>query len=340
MNAKFTFINRRNEGVNLDLDAQINNFIYAKRVKRLSEKTIKTYGQSLNAFAKWYVQQEQKTIDSELLRAYIHYLTYEKRRWDDHPTSPVGEKGLSNRTVNNTIRNLKVFFNFLVDEKIISAAPSMALDYQTEDKDTFEVFTDEDIINLLSAPNKRVYTGRRDYVMMLVLIDTGLRIGELTSLLCSDIDFKMSHIVIRAEIAKNKKTRVIPISRKTLKELQDLIEYMNIEEDDYIWLTQFGERYYADTFSKMLKKYGKRAGVADARVSPHTFRHYFAVKFLKLGGDPIALMRILGHTSLHMTERYVRYTQSDLSEQHKPASPVTNLIDKGNEKKRGKRMFL
>lgn len=55
----------------------------------------------------------------------------------------------------------------------------------------------------------------------------------------------------------------------------------------------------------MPKLYAKRVGVTDARVSAHTFRHYFAVKFLCDGGDPIALARILGHSSLDMTQVYV-----------------------------------
>lgn len=339
MNAKFTFINRKKQVANFDFDAQVSNFLFSKKIEKRTEKTLLTYRQTLEAFRKWMIEREISEITPETMRDYIHYLTYEKRRWDDHPTSPVGEVGLSPRGVNNIIRILNIFFNYLVSERVITNSPMENIKYQPEDNDTFEVFTDDDVMRLLSAPNRRVYTGWRDYCMMLTLIDTGLRIKELTSMKVSDIDFKLRQIVVRAEVSKTKTARVVPVSNKTLKELERLIEYMNIEKDDYVWLTQFGERYYADTFAKMLKKYGKKAGIEDARVSPHTFRHYFAVKFLKSGGDPIALMRILGHTSLTMTERYVKYTKSDLSEQHEKASPVVNLIGHSNERKSGKKLF-
>ncbi|WP_249267727.1 tyrosine-type recombinase/integrase [Paenibacillus odorifer] len=214
-----------------------------------------------------------------------------------------------------------------------------SVSYQREEKGRFEVFSDEDVIRLLSAPNRKVYTGRRDYCMMLVLVDCGLRIKELTGLRVSDVDFKLRQIVVRAEIAKSNTTRVVPVSQRTLKELEKLISYMDVEGSDYLWLTQFGERYLGDTFGKMLKLYAKRVGVIGPRVSPHTFRHYFAVKFLRGSGDTIALSRILGHVSLDMTQVYVRFTGTDLQEQHDKASPVMQLIDSGNEKKRGKRVF-
>ncbi|GAA4867643.1 tyrosine-type recombinase/integrase [Paenibacillus vulneris] len=339
-NQKFTFINKTDRPLKFDLERAINEYLAVKRLEKRSIKTITTYEQTLRQFQTWYNEStEHDSITVDTMRAYIHFLTFEKRRWDDHPTSPDGEVGLSARSVNNLMRNLKVFFNQLVKDRKISYNPMDGLSYQTEDKDTFEVFTDEEVIRLLDAPNKRIYTGLRDHCMMLVLADTGLRCGELTHLKISDVDLKLRQITVRAEIAKTNTTRVIPISKFTAKALDKLISYMNVNEDDYLWLTQFGERYYADSFSKMLKKYGKKADITKARVSPHTWRHYFAVKFLRSGGDPIALARLLGHTSLNMTQVYVKYSRTDLHEQHDKASPVANLIDNGNERKRGKTRF-
>lgn len=338
-NPKFTFVSRRERPLTLDLERAITDFLYSKRIEKRAGKTLEAYEQTLVQFRKWFDNQPEKTIDTDVIRKYIHYLTFEKIRWDDHPTSPNAGVGLSARTVNNTIRNLNVFFNYLLKERIISYTPMEPINYQPEEKETFEVFVDEEVLRLLDAPNKRVYTGFRDYCMMLVLCDTGLRIGELTHLKISDVDLRMRHITVRAEIAKTNAARILPVSKRTAKELEKLISFMNVSDDDYLWLTQFGERYYADSFGKMLRKYGKKAGVTTARVSPHTFRHFFAVKFLRSGGDPIALARLLGHTSLEMTQVYVKYTRSDLREQHDKASPVANLIDGGNERKRGKMRF-
>jgi integrase/recombinase XerD len=336
---KYMFVSRKTSSSKIVLEREVSQFIEAKRLARRSERTISAYSQVLDQFSKWYDEKGKPSIDGDLLSEYIQFLTYNKVRWDDHPTSPEAGAGLSARTVNNVIRVLRIFFNHLVKERKIAESPALSVGYQKEKKETFEVFTDEEVLQLLSAPNLRVYTGRRDYCMMLVLCDCGLRIKELTNLRISDVDFKLRQITVRAEISKTKTTRIAPISVKTAKELEKLISYMDLEDNDYLWLTQFGERYYGDTFAKMLKLYAKRVGVTRPRVSPHTFRHYFAVKFLREGGDPMALARILGHTSLNMTQVYVKYTGTDLREQHDKASPVASLIDDGNERKRGKRIF-
>jgi integrase/recombinase XerD len=257
-------------------------------------------------------------------------------KWDDHPTNPNGTVGLSPRTINNTIRNLKSLFNWATAEKYYSESPMANIKYQTQDEEHFEVFSDDQVLKLLQEPHRKSFTGFRDYVMMLVLIDTGMSIGELTSLKVSDIDFQLNQIVIPGSVTKTKQTRVAPISHITSHELRELIAYCNLEEDDYVWITQFRERYMADTFGKMLKKYAKKAGITNVRVSPHTFRHYFATKFLLNGGDPVALQRILGHRDIKMISIYVKYTKADLREQHERYSPVLSLNPTSPHKKRGK----
>lgn len=336
---KFVFATRKKGGVTFDFDAELERFLYAKRLAKRSPDTIEIYEQTMKQFRRWYTDCGETIITADLMRRYVAYLTEEKTRWDDHPTSPKKDVGLSPRSVNNIIRNMRVFFNYLVGERVISFNPVNAVNYQTDKKDTFEVFTDDEVKRLLAAPNRKVYTGLRDACMMLVMIDCALRIKELTSLKVSDVDFKLRQITVRAETSKTGTTRVCPFSRETAAELTKLLDMMNAEDDDYLWLTQFGERYYGDTFAKLLKNYATRAGISGPRVSPHTFRHYSAVSMIRAGSDPFTVMRILGHTTLTMTEKYIRFTGGDIREQHEKASPVTRIVADGNEKKRGKRRF-
>lgn len=339
MNAKFTVRKRRGKtSVNIDLEKWLDKFLDNKRLANRSEKTIKTYRQSIGKFIDWLGETNRK-LDSDSVTEYIRYLKFEKERWDDHPTSPTAGTGVSPRTINNIMRNVKVFCNFLLKENVISQVPTANVSYQKESNDTFEVFSDDDVMKLIAAPNQRVYTGFRDYVMMLVLIDTGLRISEMTGVRLCDVDFATRQIYIRAENVKTRIGRFVPISAKTAKELDRLNEMTGATGEDYLFMTQFGERYYADTFAKMLKKYGKKAGLTGVRVSPHTFRNYMAIKYLKNGGDPFSLMRILGHTDISMTNRYVKYSDVDVSSFHEIASPVRSLLDKGNSRKRGAKLF-
>jgi integrase/recombinase XerD len=339
LDVKFNVKRRRGKvNPNIDLEHLLEKFLDSKRLSNRSEKTIKTYRQSIGKFIEWLTANDRK-LEPDSITEYIRYLKFEKERWDDHPTSPKAGVGISPRTINNIVRNIKVFCNYLYKGRIIPQVPTADVSFQKEAEDTFEVFSDEDVMRLLSAPNQRVYTGFRDYVMMLVLIDAGLRISEMTGIKLDDIDFTLRQIHIRAENVKTRVGRIVPISAKTAKEIDRLNEMTAADQDDYVFMTQFGERYYADTFAKMLKKYGKKAGLTGVRVSPHTFRNYMAIKYLKNGGDPFSLMRILGHTNMSMTNRYIKYSDVDISSFHEVASPVRSLLDKGNSRKRGTKRF-
>ncbi|HEU4964222.1 MAG TPA: tyrosine-type recombinase/integrase [Bacilli bacterium] len=329
---KFEFMSRPHPARRIEIEEAITLFLNAKKVERRSERTIKTYRGELTRFAKWFNENGHENLERQTLEAYISYLTYDKSKWDDHPTNPVGGKGLSARTVNNTIRCLKIFLNHLVAERYLTVNPIEGLEYQPMEDKQFEVFSKEQVKALLAAPNKRMYPGYRDYVMMLVLLDTGLRIGEMTSLKVSDVDFVLRQITVRWEISKTNRTRIIPISETTAKELHGLIEFCGLEVDDYLWLTQFGERYLGDQFAKMLKKYGERAGIVGVRVSPHTFRHTFATMYLLNGGDTFSLQKILGHTTMDMVAVYVRLTNSNIQDQHVKYSPVSNIQPRGRSK--------
>ncbi|KAB2332921.1 tyrosine-type recombinase/integrase [Bacillus mesophilum] len=325
---KFAFKNRKTtKNQQLNLDEIMLRFLETKKLENRSPKTIKTYKQSLDHFAKWYTDSGLERIDTDCLRNYIEYMRFQKEKWDDHETlaGVIAQTGVSARTVNNIIRNLRVFFNWAEKERSLSINPTAGIKYLTEEKGGFEVFSDEDVRLLLSAPAIKTYTGFRDYVMMLTLIDTGIRIGELTNLRIENVDLKLRQITVPAEVAKNNTLRVLPIGRKTRDEIEKLIDYINVEQSDYLFLSQFGERFHSDSFAKLLKKYGKKVGVAGVRCSPHTFRHYFAVKFLRSGGESFSLMRILGHTDMAMTNRYVRYSLNEIQLIHEKASPVANL---------------
>lgn len=333
---KYEFMSRNKPARSLDIDDAIEKFLEAKKRERRSVRTIKTYREELARFRKWFVSNSADKFDKETLESYISYLTFDKRRWDDHPTNPTNGAGLSSRTINNTIRILRVFSNYLVGEKMISESPAQTVRYQTEEEKEFECFSPEQVNAILKVPNRKTYTGFRDYVVMLVLYDTGLRIGELTALRVYDLDFASQQIIVRGEVSKTKRLRTIPLAKKTAEELHHLVEFCGLDRDDYVWLTQFGERMKGDNFAKMLKRYGEKANVTGVRVSPHTFRHTFAVHYLMNGGDPFSLQKFLGHTSMDMVSVYMRFSKHDLHALHAKSSPVENMTP---SRKKGEKKF-
>lgn len=336
---KFEFKRRQQSIVNkpFSLEEAIEKFLDAKRLQKRTDRTIQTYERALKHYSSYCNKHGLSGEADTSFSAYIHYMTFEKTKWDDHPTNHSNIIGVSARTVNNTIRVLRVFYNWAIAQKLIGHNPAKSTGLQTENDDGFEVFTDDEIKLLLNAPNHRTYTGFRDYVMILVLIDTGLRIGELSSLKRGDFELQYRMIVVNAETSKSRRTRSIPISPTTTEALRELFDFIGIDDEDsdeFVFLTQYGDQYLGDNFAKNLKNYAARVGGLKARVSPHTFRHYFAVKFLRNGGDPFALMKILGHTDISMTQRYVQYASAEVKEIHDKASPVESLLTSSKVRKR------
>lgn len=87
-NLKYTFASKRGHNVKFDLETQIDCYLQAKRIEKRSPKTITSYAQSLKQFRQWFESRTDLELNSGTMREFIHYLTYEKLTWDNHPSSP------------------------------------------------------------------------------------------------------------------------------------------------------------------------------------------------------------------------------------------------------------
>ncbi len=155
--------------------------------------------------------------------------------------------------------------------------------------------------------------------------------NELLSITPESIDVKTRCIHLGAEFNKNRRYRVVPISQETLKLLFELIDEnkQHFPQAKRIFLSCYGEEVRDTQMNKRLKYYGDITGVGkEIRSTAHTWRHTFARNFILNGGDPYTLMRILGHSSIHMTRRYVQMTDGDVRIKHLEYSPLRKLKKK------------
>jgi len=159
-------------------------------------------------------------------------------------------------------------------------------------------------------------TALRDVAIILLLLDTGLRAGELCRLTSEDIDIKNCQITVRPYLSGIKsRPRVIPIGQMTSKAL-----WRYHSHTEYRGKTFFGLN--RNSLLQLLRNLGDRAGVPN--VHPHRFRHTFAIEYLRNGGDVFTLQRILGHTTLKMVQHYLAIADTDTHAVHRRASPVEN----------------
>ena len=234
------------------------------------------------------------------------------------------DRQLKPNTINGRIRALQQFFKFLYLDEHLEVNLAAGLKPIPNKERIVQTFTEEQVRLLLDAPDQTTFTGLRDYTIMLVFLETGIRVLEMTRLCVSDINFEEQTILIR--MAKNRKSRSIPIQATCVDALLRYLHERGPQPFDALWITLKQQPIARFSIIDMVKVYMKKVGITDMRGSCHLFRHTMAKFFLLNGGDIFTLQYLLGHATLEMTRHYVELFSSDLRQQHEKFSPVENLM--------------
>lgn len=182
------------------------------------------------------------------------------------------------------------------------------------------------VMNAWSRKQGKHVDGRRpsklrDIAIMLVLVDSGIRVAELCALKRSDYDKKLGRLQIRH--GKGDKARMVFLGQAGQRALwRYLVERDELAPGAPLFTTASGRAMEVGTVRNMIMRCGERCGVLGA--SPHRFRHTFAINFLRNGGNILALQDLLGHSSMEMVRRYARMAEVDLAAAQKKASPADN----------------
>lgn len=307
-------------------------FVNAKKAEGMRPRTIHDYHKHMEWFRRFLSEFypdvttiQQLTVD--IIRHYINYLKDERNPYAGDKTREKAVKGLSVNTINIRLRTLRAMCRFWTVEGYLPVNLMEKIKLlRTDSVDDLTGYTEKEIKALFNALDVRQYSGFRDKIIMLLLLDTGIRINELVNIKISDLDRKRLTLTVPAEIAKNRKTRTIPVSRKVMKLLFELYEENKFyfEPTEYLFLTAYGEKMFPDTFRRRLWKYAKEAGVE--RATPHKFRHTFARDYLLNGGDLFTLQLILDHADISTTRRYVQMDENHIKQQHMKFSPVNKYL--------------
>lgn len=227
-------------------------------------------------------------------------------------------------TFNLRLIYLRTFFEWCIQEGIFSENPLKG--FKKKKAEGRIVNIDEAILSkLFSLPKKDTFAGLRDYALLLLTMDTGIRPKEALTLRVDDINLRSMEVHIRAEEAKTRVSRTLPTSLVTANTIRDLINVRHTawKTSTPVFCSSEGTMMTAIKWGDRLEMYSKILGI---HIRPYDLRHAFALQFLRNGGQAFALQRTLGHTDLTMTRRYVALTQNDLRQQHSIASPINTLV--------------
>jgi integrase/recombinase XerD len=318
----------------LTMEQAIDLVVAGKSAEGLRERTLKDYRKDWRYFVKWLEENyEIETVDElspQIFRDYINYLKYDAPKYDGHKfiTSEQGI-GLSDTTINIRLRVYRAMFNFLEREELIEINPMANVKLLKQDIDLTNCFTDEEVKEVLRQPNQRDYVGFRDYVAMILLLDSGIRANELLSLRLSEIDFRTRFITLAGDRNKNRKPRFVPISAHTVKLLLQLVnENKKHFSTDRVFLSSYGEPLGQNHFNKRLKYYSEKAGIKDKKVTAHVYRHTWAKNMTLNGCDAFTLQKMGGWSDIRTMRRYIQMDTDDLRKSHDTFSPVMKMVTK------------
>jgi integrase/recombinase XerD len=306
-----------------------------------SPDTIAIYALFLNHISQRLDNKEIEKITAADLDGFMLYLRtdYKPHRKGDS-TEPLGGCALDNYW-----KCIRSFFRFCVNVLHLRTEknrPDKALARPKFDTAEIQPFTKDDMFKIMDGcewskefkrSNTKPYrlhrtTWIRDKMAAMILLDTGIRVGELCRLKIKEVDTNNGEIFISPfHRGAKTKSRSIPIGPETqyiiMVYLSKLKDYS--EEEKLIGVAPTNIR-------KLLKGVQLRTGVKD--VHPHRFRHTFAIEFLRNGGNIFDLKYILGHSSWSMVKRYLALSKADIHNAHKIASPVKNWGIRSTEKRR------
>lgn len=296
----------------LTYDEAINLFIDDCERRALRPDTISYYRQQFGRFRRYLVLINKTAQIREVLRTDIDdYVEYEKKQ------------GMQNTTINVRLRAIRALFNFLKEMKYIAVNPMEKYPLLKVREGNVETFTLKQLRQLLNAPDRRTFTGLRDYTLMLLLLETGLRLSEVTEIRLDDVKLAEGQIFVRH--TKGHMHRYVPIQAKMREQLRRYIKIRGTCETDYLFVTIDGTPLKRSSIQKIVGKYGKKAGIKGVRCSPHTLRHTFAKLSVLNGAGVFELQKILGHSTMEMVKTYVNLYSPEIYERHKEFSPLKNL---------------
>jgi len=285
------------------LEHFFNQRLIAQR--QVSPHTIASYRDTFRLFLQFARQQLGKApsdltfsdMDITLIEAFLDDL--EQRR------------GSSARSRNLRLTALRSFFRYAAyfeTEHVGRIQQILSIPAKRYDRRLVGFLMRPEVDALLAAPDTQTWIGRRDYALLLIAFQTGLRLSEITGLCGVDVILNTGkHIRC---VGKGRKERSIPLTRCAVNVLKAWVKELKPGDSGLLFPTARGNRMSADTVQYLFAKYAKVArqtcpSLKNKRLSPHIARHTAAMELLQAGVDLSVIALWLGHESINTTHIYL-----------------------------------
>ena len=273
--------------------------------RRASPETIGAYGTTFRLLLDFAQHQlgkppsalELNDLDAQLITTFLAHLEHDRHN--------------SVRTRNARLAAIRSMFRYAAlrhPECSALIQQVLAIPDKRSERTIVTFLTDIEVAALLDAPDRRTWTGRRDYTLLAVAIQTGLRVSELTGLTCTDVQMgRGAHVRC---LGKGRKERCTPLTTATVAVVRAWLRERGTDLWAPLFPTVRNSRLSSDAVQQLVIKYVQRASSAcpsllSKHVTPHTLRHTAAMRLLHAGVDPVVIALWLGHERIETTNVYV-----------------------------------
>ena len=271
-----------------------DEYILDCKARNLRDGTLRHYTDSSKQIMK-YIGADTRVadIDKETIEDFIIQLR-------ENPL-------LNDMSLYTYARDFKTLMYFFMKKEYI---PDFKIKIPKVDKQPIETYTDRELRVLLKKPNLKHcgFTEYKVWVMTNFLLSTGIRQNSLVNLRIRDVDFDAE--VVHVNVTKSRKPLIIPLNADIKKILQEYLKYRKGGADDFLFCNLFGKQLTRSTVYHSFYDYNKSRGIQ--KTGMHRYRHTFAKKWVTLGGNVVTLQKILGHSSLDITQDYLNLLVSDI----------------------------
>lgn len=282
----------------LQLIRQFADAIWAE--SGLTQQTLESYQQDLRSLAIWLRRRKKNLIHAE--RADImRYLA--------------GRSEYAARTAVRQLSAFRRFFRYCAAESLIQNCPTDDVLAPLVGKSLPKSLTEDEVAELLNAPDLSAAIGLRDRSMLETLYGAGLRVSELVDLQLGSVNRTDGWIRLTG---KGSKERLVPLGEHAVHWLNEYIEYsrptlLKHKVSNDLYVTARGKRMTRQALWSNIRKYTIKAGI-EVEITPHSLRHSFATHLLDHGADIRTIQQLLGHSDLSTTQIYTHVSRQKLSE--------------------------
>jgi site-specific recombinase XerD len=279
------------------LSEQIDEFLRtAEGMNKYSKGTMKEFRFSLTRFAIGCPSCMEQGVGSLRGADIIRWLSARR------------QAGISPCTIDKNLSHLRSFIAYAVDRGWRSDNPMEALKMVPRQPKEQEYLTEDEMLRLLASPDRSTPEGFMDYIALLVLYATGIRVGELSNLDIEDVDLKEGWVHVREGKGRD---RQIAIPKAALDDLKQYVGLHRKAKTGPFLLNLQGTRLKPWTVTRRIRHYSEVAGLQKP-VSPHTIRHTFTAHLIQKGGRIEVIAKALGHKTLAETTPYAHADFEDI----------------------------